>query len=85
MLHDFRRSAARNLVRAGVPEHVAMAVTGHKTRAIFDRYNIVNEADLREADSKVGAYVRERATDENGHNSGTVGRKVVSLQEATKA
>ena len=85
MLHDFRRSAARNLVRAGVPERVAMAVTGHKTRAIFDRYNIVNEADLREADSKVGAYVRERATDESRHNSGTVGGKVVSLQEATKA
>ncbi|MBI3770344.1 MAG: site-specific integrase [Deltaproteobacteria bacterium] len=84
MLHDFRRSAARNLVRAGVPERVAMAVTGHKTRAIFDRYNIVNEADLREADSKVGAYVRERATDETGHNSGTVGRKVVTLQEAAK-
>jgi integrase len=79
MLHDFRRSAARNLVRAGVPERVAMAVTGHKTRAIFDRYNIVNEADLRDADAKVGTYVRDRATDDNGHNSGTVGRKVVAL------
>jgi integrase len=79
LLHDFRRSAARNLVRAGVPERVAMAVTGHKTRAIFDRYNIVNEADLRDADAKVGAYVRDRAADENGHNSGTVGRKVVAL------
>ncbi len=84
MLHDFSRLPG-NLVRAGMPERVAMAVTGHTTRAIFDRYNLVNEADLREADSKVGAYVRERAADENGHNSGTVGRKVVSLQEATKA
>jgi len=79
MLHDFRRSGARNLVRAGVPERVAMAVTGHKTRAISDRYNIVNEADLRSADSKVGAYVREQASDPNGHSSGTVGRKVIAL------
>ena len=62
-----------------MPERVAMAVTGHKTRAIFDRYNIVNEADLRDADAKVGTYVRDRATDDNGHNSGTVGRKVVAL------
>ncbi len=79
MLHDFRRSAARNLVRAGVPERVAMAVTGHKTRVIFDRYHIVNETDLREADAKVGAYVRDRVADDNGHNSGTAGRKVVAL------
>jgi integrase len=51
--HDFRRTAARAYTRAGVGEQIVMKITGHKTRAMFDRYNITAERDLAEAAARV--------------------------------
>ena len=51
--HDLRRTAVRNLERAGVSRSVAMKLTGHKTEAVYRRYAIVSESDMREGAAKL--------------------------------
>jgi integrase len=82
IFHDMRRTAVRNMVRAGISERVSMTITGHKTRSVFDRYHIVAPSDLLDAARKLETSQRQERdaleksrAPEFGHSLGIVAPK----------
>lgn len=81
LFHDFRRSGIRNLKRAGVSDSTAMKISGHKTRAVFDRYDIIDEDDLLDAADKSRAFRAARDAQKEGEGLKSIATISATVQE----
>ena len=61
LIHDLRRTAVRNMIRAGISEKRAMEISGHKTNSIFKRYDITDERDIQADGERLARYLEEKA------------------------
>jgi hypothetical protein len=81
LFHDLRRTGVRNMIRNGISEKVAMVISGHKTRSVFDRYNITSYDDLVKAGEKIrdGRERITRQAREFDHRTATEPKKPVLM------
>lgn len=84
LVHDMRRTGARNLRRAGVAEGVIMRIGGWRTRSVFERYNIVSQSDIKDALIKLEQHREEVAESSNGHDSGMIDPNLALKSETTE-
>jgi len=81
LFHDLRRSGIRHMIRSGISEHVAQMISGHKSRSVFSRYDIVSENDLKDAADKLAKFLDSKKF---GHTLGTQEAKIDGKQSVTQ-